>query len=83
VSHDPRGLVKVVVSRDSRQLLGVHIVAAEAGEMIQEASMAMRFGIGVDELAAALHPYLTYSEAMKLACQSLEKDVAKLSCCAA
>ena len=83
VSQDTRGLVKVVASRDSRQLLGVHIVAAEAGEMIQEASMAMRFGIRVDELAAALHPYLTYSEGIKLACQSLEKDVANLSCCAA
>ncbi len=83
VSQDTRGLIKVVASRDSRRLLGVHIVAAEAGEMIQEASMAMRFGIRVDELAAALHPYLTYSEGIKLACQSLEKDVANLSCCAA
>ena len=51
--------------------------------MIQEPTLAIKYGIGIDDLAAAFHPYLTLAEGIKLAAQTFTKDVKKLSCCAA
>jgi mercuric reductase len=82
-ARDTRGFIKLVADEKTGLLVGAHILAPEAGEMIQEAVMAIRFGIRTDEIASLLHPYLTNAEGLKLACQTFKKDVAKLSCCAA
>ena len=81
-ARDTRGLIKLVADAQTDHLLGAHILAPEAGEMIQPASMALRFGITVRELRETIFPYLTNAEGLKLATLSFEKDVAKLSCCA-
>ncbi|HLE50864.1 MAG TPA: mercuric reductase, partial [Anaerolineales bacterium] len=65
------------------RLLGAHILAPEAGEMIQIASLAMRFGITVRDLQETMFPYLTSVEGLRLAALSFDKDPAMLSCCAA
>ena len=82
-ARDTRGFIKLVVDAKTRLLLGAHVLAPEAGEMIQEPAMAIRFGISIDAIAQAMHPYLTHAEGIKLAAQALGKDVSKLSCCAA
>lgn len=82
-ARDTRGLVKLVADAKTKLLVGAHILAPEAGDIIQQAAMAIRFGIRTDEIASMLHPYLTNAEALKLACQTFDKDVARLSCCAA
>jgi mercuric reductase len=82
-ARDTRGFIKLVADEKTGLLVGAHILAPEAGEMIEEAVMAMRFGIRTDEIASLMHPYLTNAEGLKLACQTFKKDVAKLSCCAA
>jgi mercuric reductase len=51
--------------------------------MITEPALAIRFGLTIEDLASTFHPYLTLSEGIKLAAQAFDKDVAKLSCCAA
>ena len=81
-ARDTRGLVKLVVNAETDHLLGAHIVAPEAGEMIQPAVLAIRFGISVQQLRETMFPYLTNAEALKLAVLGLEKDVSQLSCCA-
>ena len=81
-ARDTRGFIKLVADPRTKRLVGAHILAAEAGEMIQEAALAIRHGIRVDDLAMAFHPYLTLAEGIKLAAQVFEKDVKKLSCCA-
>ncbi|MCH7477172.1 MAG: mercury(II) reductase [SAR324 cluster bacterium] len=81
-ARDTRGLVKLVADKKTDLLLGVHILAPEGAEIIQPAVLAMKFGITTKEIAATLFPYLTNSEALKLAVQTFEKDVNKLSCCA-
>lgn len=58
-------------------------LAAEAGEIITEPALAIKYGLTIEDLASAFHPYLTLSEGIKLAAQTFTKDVAKLSCCAA
>lgn len=81
-ARDTRGLIKLVVNAATDQLLGAHILAPEAGEMIQTAVLAIRFGITAPQLRETMFPYLTNAEGLKLATLAFEKDVAKLSCCA-
>jgi mercuric reductase len=82
-ARDPRGLIKLVVDETDGRLLGAHILAAEAGDVIQEATLAIRFGLTYKDLIQTFHPYLTWVEGLKLAAITLEKDVHQLSCCAA
>ncbi len=82
VARDTRGLIKLVVDAETEKLLGAHVLAAEAGEVIQEATIAIRFGLTVRDLIETFHPYLTMVEGLKLAALTFEKDVSKLSCCA-
>jgi len=82
-ARDTRGFIKLVADAASRKIIGAHILAAEAGEMITEPALAIKFGLTIEDLTATFHPYLTLSEGIKLAAQAFTKDVAKLSCCAA
>lgn len=82
-ARDTRGFVKLVADAGTRKIVGAHILAAEAGEMITEPALAIRYGLTIEDLSATFHPYLTLSEGLKLAAQTFTKDVAKLSCCAA
>ncbi len=82
VSHDSRGVVKMVADAVSGKLLGIHAVAPFAGELMGEAALALRFGLTARDLMGTLHPYLTWSESLKLAAQGFSMDVSKLSCCA-
>ncbi len=82
VAHDTRGLIKLIAESATGKLLGAHVLAAEAGEVIQEAVLAIRFGLTVQEIVETFHPYLTMVEGLKLAALAFEKDVSKLSCCA-
>ena len=81
-ARDTRGLIKLVADAATDRLLGAHILAPEAGEMIQIAVMAIRFGITVSEMRSMMFPYLTNAEGLKLAALAFDKDVAMLSCCA-
>lgn len=82
-ARDTRGFIKLVADAATRKIVGAHILAAEAGEMITEPAMAIKFGLTIDDLTSTFHPYLTLSEGIKLAAQTFDRDVAKLSCCAA
>ncbi|RMG53133.1 MAG: mercuric reductase, partial [Gammaproteobacteria bacterium] len=81
-NFDTRGFIKLVAEAGSGRLLGCQVVAAEGGEVIQSAALALRAGLTVDELAGQLFPYLTMVEGLKLCAQTFRKDVSQLSCCA-
>jgi len=81
-ARNTKGLIKLVSEEDTGRLLGAHILATEAGEVVQEATPALRFGLTVKDLADTFHPYLTMVEGLKLAALTFKKDVSKLSCCA-
>ena len=82
VNFDTHGFIKMVAEAGSGRLLGVQAVAAEAGEIIQSAALALRARMTVIELADQLFPYLTMVEGLKLAAQTFTTDVKRLSCCA-
>lgn len=81
-NFDTQGFIKLVAEAGSSRLIGVQILAAEAGEMIQTAVLALHNKMTVEQLANQLFPYLTMVEGLKLCAQSFNKDVEQLSCCA-
>ena len=54
-------------------LLGVHIIGAVAGELIQEAAVVMEFGGSAEDLARTCHAHPTMSEAVKEAAMAVDK----------
>jgi dihydrolipoamide dehydrogenase len=72
-TFDDQGLVKVLACAKTDRLLGVHIVAREAGNMIHEAVVAMEFGGSAEDLARTCHAHPTYNEAIKEACLAVDK----------
>jgi mercuric reductase len=85
-ARDTRGFIKLIADRKSDRLLGAHILAAEAGEVVQTAALAVKFGkeygFTIQNLCDMLFPYLVQVEGLKLAAQTFEKQVSQLSCCA-
>jgi dihydrolipoamide dehydrogenase len=59
------GFVKVLADEASDRVLGVHIVGASAGELIQEAAVLMEFGGSAEDLARTCHSHPTMSEAVR------------------
>lgn len=80
--RDTRGAIKMVLEAETRRVLGVSMVGADAGEVIQIAAMALRFNATADDLIDQLFVYPTMAEALKIAAISFTKDVGTLSCCA-
>jgi len=81
-NFDSRGFIKLVAEKSSGRIIGAQILAAEAGEIIQTAALAIRHRMTVAGLAGQLFPYLTMAEGLKLCAQTFSKDVKALSCCA-
>ena len=80
--RDTRGIIKMVADRDTGEVLGVSMVGPNAGEVIHEAAMALRFHAKIQDFIDLLHVYPTMAEALKIVAISRYKNPAKLSCCA-
>ena len=59
------GIAKIHVREGSDQIVGATIVAAHAGEIISELTLAIAAGIGLGRIAGVIHPYPTQAEAIK------------------
>ncbi len=82
VNCDVRGFIRLVVERSTDRLIGAQILAADAGEVIQTAAIAITRRMTAGEMADQLFPYLTLAEGLKLCAQIFTKDLKQLSCCA-
>jgi len=65
------GLVKVVARADDDRLLGVHIVGAEASDLIGEAAVALRAGLKAEDIARTIHAHPTRPEALMEAAKAV------------
>jgi mercuric reductase len=81
-NYDTRGFIKLVAEKGTGRILGCHVLAADGGEIIQTAALAIRNRMTIQQLADQLFPYLTMVEGLKLCAQTFTKDVKHLSCCA-
>ena len=80
--RDTRGVIKMVIERPTRRVVGVSMLGVNAGEVIGEAALALRFGATTGDFIDLVHVYPTMAEALKLVAISFTKDVNRLSCCA-
>jgi mercuric reductase len=81
--NNTKGLIKMAVDpKKNNRIVGVHILASIAADMIHEAVMAVKYKLTVDDIIDTVHVFPTMSEAVKLVATSFKQDVSKLSCCA-
>ena len=80
--RDTRGIIKMVADADSYEVLGVSMVGHNAGEVIHEAAMALKYRARIQDFMDLLHVFPAMAEALKIVAISRFKNPAKLSCCA-
>jgi dihydrolipoamide dehydrogenase len=73
VNLETEGFVKILADARTDRVLGVHILGADAGNMIAEAAVAMEFGAAAEDIARTCHPHPTLSEAVKEAALAVSK----------
>jgi len=59
------GMVKILSDKNTDRLLGAHIIGTGAGEMINEAALAMEYGASCEDVARVCHAHPTFSEAFR------------------
>ena len=67
-SGDLDGFVKVLASKETDEILGVHIVGARAADLIIEGVVALEYRASAEDISRMSHPHPTYTEAFKEAC---------------
>lgn len=69
------GMVKIIAHADTDTLLGVHIIGAQASEMIAEAVLAMEFSASSEDLARTIHAHPTLAKALHSAALTLKNKI--------
>ena len=64
-SMDIQGLIKIISDTSTDEVLGVHMIAPRAADLIMEAVVAMEYRASAEDIARICHPHPTYSEAVK------------------
>jgi dihydrolipoamide dehydrogenase len=72
VNNTTEGYVKILSDGATDRILGVHIIAAQASEMIAEAAVIMEFGGSAEDLARTCHAHPTLTEAVKEAALAVD-----------
>ena len=62
---DTEGMVKFIADAETDRILGIHIVGANAGEMIAEGTLAIEYGASSEDVGRTSHAHPTLSEAFK------------------
>jgi dihydrolipoamide dehydrogenase len=73
VNKTTEGFVKILADATTDRILGVHIIGAQASEMIAEAAVVMEFGGSAEDLARTCHAHPTLTEAVKEAALAVDK----------
>jgi mercuric reductase len=78
---DTRGMSKMVADRETGHIVGVHVLAQGAGDIIGTAEVILKNRMTVKQLLETLPVFPTLSECLRINALSLVTDVSKLSCC--
>lgn len=73
-SMDILGTVKVIADQETDEVLGVHMIAPRAADLIMEAVVAMEYRASAEDIARICHPHPTYSEGVKEAALAATED---------
>ena len=72
INHETDGFVKVLADATTDEVLGVHMIGPQVGEMIGEYCVAMTFRAASEDVARVCHPHPTRSEALRQAAMGVE-----------
>jgi dihydrolipoamide dehydrogenase len=72
VNRQTDGFVKILADLATDRVLGVHIIGADAGNMIAEAAIAMEFGAAAEDIARTCHAHPTLTEAVREAALAVD-----------
>jgi len=75
------GLIKMSIDPKTKQILGVHILAPNAGDLIAQAATLIKNKNTIDDVLNSTPVFPTLSEALKYAALAFTKDLSNLSCC--
>ncbi len=75
------GLINMTIHPSTEEIMGVHILAPDAGELIAEAMMLVKNKNTVNDVINSLPMFPTLAESLKIAALSFKKDISGLSCC--
>ena len=78
---EDRGVFKMVIHPRSSKVLGVHIVSPNAADLIHEATLAVKFGMTIDDIIETVHVFPTLSEGIKRVAQAFTREISVMSCC--
>ncbi|HVI16227.1 MAG TPA: dihydrolipoyl dehydrogenase [Pseudolabrys sp.] len=73
VNLTTEGFAKILADAKTDRVLGVHLICADAGNMIAEATIAMEFGASAEDIARTCHAHPTLPEAVKEAAMAVAK----------
>jgi mercuric reductase len=79
--RETRGLIKMVAEATTGRVLGVHILADNAADIIHEGVLAVKYKLTIDDLIDTVHVFPTLAESTKLVALSFRKNLDELSCC--
>ena len=75
------GIIKMIIHKETKQVLGVHILAPLAADLIHEATLLVRKHMTIDDVIETIHVFPTMSEGIKRVAQAFNRDIEKMSCC--
>ncbi len=81
IMNRTEGLIKMGIDPSTRQIVGIHILAPNAGELIAEAMVLIKNKNTINEVVASLPMFPTLSESLKAVALSFDKNLSNLSCC--
>ena len=65
------GLVKLIVDKESRKILGCHICGPHAADIVQEIALAISSQLTVDAVANTIHAHPTLGEVVRAAASTI------------
>ncbi len=81
ITNRTEGAIKIAIHPETEVIMGMHILAPNAGDLIAQAMVLIKNKNTIDDIDDMLPVFPTLSEAIKLAAVSFTKDITKMSCC--
>ena len=75
------GLIKMAIHPETTRIMGVHLLAPHAGDLVAQAMMVVRNHNTIDDVLESLPMFPTLSESIKLVAMAFTRDISKVSCC--
>lgn len=78
---DTRGVIRMVLNHKTKEVVGVHICAPMAADIITTAVYAIKNKMTIDDIRDTVHVFPTMSEMLKKVAQSFTQDLDDMACC--